>query len=151
MNQNMIKFIGVDGKYDYKILLPFEIKYPKEGIPKDAIVIKRWVYQIKEKLKFMRYMDNIKGIIPVTEHRGRWVNGEYYAHEYPDTRSRADGKARRVDFKDADGKLAYTAYEVVCLDKSLKVMDGYWDEFGGSRIYSGTGDEFTPFEKGLGE
>ena len=73
-----------------------------------------------------------------------------YAHEYPEGEEYADGKARRLKFKDASGAVVHQVYEVECLDKSKSVMDGYWEEAGGSRLYSGTGDEFTPFEKGLG-
>ena len=145
-----IKFIGVDGKYNFKTVLPFEVKRAAPGVLKDGMVLGLWLNEVNNRINEMKFLDNITEVIPVTEHVGKWVKGEYYAHEYPEGEEYADGKARRLKFKDASGAVVHQVYEVECLDKSKSVMDGYWEEAGGSRLYSGTGDEFTPFEKGLG-
>lgn len=148
-----IAFIGEHSKYNFKSVLPFEIKIKepngKEYL-KNTKLTSAWIKGIQSQIKDIKYLDDIINIIPVVEHAGKWVKGEYHAHEYPEGENYVDGKARKLKFKDVSGKVVHQVYEVKCLDKSKRVLDGYWEEAGVSSLYSGTGDQFIPFEKGLG-
>jgi len=61
---------------------------------------------------------------------GPWVKGLYFAHEY--NRS-VPGKIREISYNNG-----FSEYEVKCLDKSLIVMDGFWQEADSN----GCGDRF---------
>ena len=148
-----IKFIGESSKYNFKSVLPFNVKTKgatSKEILQNTKLTSAWVKEMLDRVEKVKGFDDVVTVTPVTEHAGKWVKGEYYAHEYPEGEAHVNGKARILKFKDASGAVVHQAYEVKCLDKSKSVMDGHWDEAGGSRLYSGTGDEFTPFEKGLG-
>lgn len=148
-----IKFIGESSKYNFKSVLPFNVK-TKGATDKEILqntkLTSAWVKGIQSEIKNMKHLDDVVNITPVVEHAGKWVKGEYHAHEYPEGENYVDGKARKLKFKDVSGVIVYEIYEVKCLDKSKRVIDGYWEEAGASRLNSGTGDHFTPFEKGLG-
>lgn len=77
---------------------------------------------------------------------GKWVHGEYYAHEYGMDEGYCPGRGRRIRYSNG-----YVEYEVQCLDDGKSVLDGMWDadDVGTSRIGNGCGDHFTPFEKGM--
>lgn len=73
----------------------------------------------------------------LTKPNTRWVQGEYYAHDYE---AFVAGRARLIkwtsDFK---------TLEVECLDKSKYVMDGVWDYSELGNIHdNGCGDKFYP-------
>lgn len=71
------------------------------------------------------------------QRKGKFVNGEYYAHEYD---RYTNGKARKLTWSDGT-----VEYEVHCLNRGLSVLDGIWEEYSNN----GCGDTFEPFEKGL--
>jgi hypothetical protein len=79
----------------------------------------------------------------VSVSNGKWINGEYYAHEYDEY---CEGRGRKVKYSNG-----YEEYEIQCLDSDKSVLDGMWDkdDIGSSRIGNGCGDHFTPFERGL--
>jgi len=65
----------------------------------------------------------------------KYYFGEYYAHEY-DKYTR--GKARRITWSNG-----LVEYEVKCLDKSLDVLDGFWEDLSGN----GCGDTFELLQR----
>lgn len=75
--------------------------------------------------------------------KGKWIEGEYYAHEYDEY---CEGRGRKISYSNG-----YAEYEIECLDKTKYVADGIWDkdDIGVSRIGNGCGDHFTPFSGGL--
>lgn len=75
--------------------------------------------------------------------KGKWIEGEYYAHEYD---AYCEGRGRKISYSNG-----FTEYEIQCLDKTKNVLDGMWDkdDIGVSRIGNGYGDHFTPFSRGL--
>ena len=79
----------------------------------------------------------------VISKKGKWVEGEYYAHEYDEY---CEGRGRKISYSNG-----YTEYEIQCLDKTKHVADGMWDkdDIGVSNIGNGCGDHFTPFSRGL--
>ena len=83
----------------------------------------------------------------VTSTKGKWVEGEYYAHEY-DAYCESRGRGRKISYSNG-----YVEYEIQCLDKTKRVADGIWDknDIGVSRIGNGSGDYFTPFSNVLFE
>ena len=80
----------------------------------------------------------LQSIEIVSSSHGKWVEGEYYAHEYDVFTA---GRARLVTYSNK-----FTECEVQCLDKSKKVLDGIWscDDGSDSRLENGCGDHFTP-------
>lgn len=81
----------------------------------------------------------------VTSKKGKWIEGEYYAHEYDEY---CEGRGRKISYSNG-----YVEYEIQCLDETKYVADGIWDknDIGVSVIGNGCGDHFTPFSKGLFE
>lgn len=79
----------------------------------------------------------------VVSKKGKWIEGEYYAHEYDEY---CEGRGRKISYSNG-----YAEYEIQCLDKTKYVADGMWDkdDIGVSTIGNGCGDHFTPFSKGL--
>ncbi len=79
----------------------------------------------------------------VVSKKGKWIEGEYYAHEYDEY---CEGRGRKISYSNG-----YAEYEIQCLDKTKYVADGMWDkdDIGVSIIGNGCGDHFTPFSKGL--
>lgn len=73
----------------------------------------------------------------------KWVQGEYYAHEYDQY---AEARARKIEYSSG-----YYEFEVQCLNKSLRVLDGLWDKNDAyePRLTNGCGDYFEPYQKGL--
>lgn len=80
----------------------------------------------------------------VTSKKRKWIDGEYYAHEYGEYDAYCDGRGRQIKYSNG-----YVEYEIQCLDKSKSVLDGIWDksDIGVSVIGNGCGDHFTPFSK----
>lgn len=68
--------------------------------------------------------------------KGRWIPGEYYAHEYDQY---VPGRGRKISYSHG-----FVEYEVECLDKSLRVLDGIFEDVGNSKIGNGCGDYFYP-------
>lgn len=68
----------------------------------------------------------------------RWVQGDYYAHEYDEY---VAGRARLLKWTDS-----FVELEVECLDKSKRVMDGIWEyeQTGSGTQNNGCGDKFHP-------
>lgn len=79
----------------------------------------------------------------VVSKKGKWIEGEYYAHEYDEY---CEGRGRKISYSNG-----YVEYEIQCLDETKHVADGMWDkdDIGVSIIGNGCGDHFTPFSKGL--
>jgi hypothetical protein len=71
----------------------------------------------------------------VEETMGAWIYGVYYAHEYDRF---VRGRGRRYSYGNG-----YAIYEIECLDKKLRVADGFWEEPSGN----GSGDTFQTEEE----
>lgn len=113
------------------------LQYIKENYPVSRLM--------QEFVRVQRGVENLECIHvePVTVIRGKWIRGEYYAHEYHDD-PYTTGKGRKVRYSNG-----YIEYEIKCTDFNKDVMDGMWDEASYSRISNGCGDHFTPYEEGL--
>ena len=72
---------------------------------------------------------------------GKWIQGEYFTHEYD---VYVLGRGRKLSYSNG-----YTEYQIECLNKSIEVADGIWDEAGCTRVYNGCGDYFVPYESGM--
>lgn len=66
----------------------------------------------------------------VEETIGPWIGGVYYAHEYEQF---VRGRGRRYSYSNG-----YVIYKIECLDETLMVADGFWEESSGN----GSGDTF---------
>ena len=88
-----------------------------------------------------RWGEKLESIEIVSSTHGKWIDGEYYAHEY---NAFAPGRARRITYSNR-----FIQCEVQCMDKSKDVCDGIWDldDPDSHRLESGTGDHFTPVQK----
>lgn len=139
-----IKFIG---NFAFgKMVIPYEMPI-RDAVIEQALQDSRAVKIMTEGV-MKRYLtdfpedkDDILDIYPVVSKNGKWVQGFYFAHEYDRD---VDGRARRIKFADGKGLLVHQVIEVECLDKTLIVMDGYWDDEGSGRIGNGAGDYFYP-------
>jgi hypothetical protein len=76
----------------------------------------------------------------VTDTKGKWVDGEYYAHEYGDS-GYCSGRGRITKYSNG-----FKECEVQCLDKSKSVADGLWEwsDTASGRVDNGCGDYFSP-------
>lgn len=129
-----------------KMVIPYEIPMPESSLHQ-ALQDSRFLKLATEGV-MKRYLTDfpedkvdILDIYPVASKEGKWVQGFYFAHEYDRD---VDGRARRIKFADGKGLLIHQVIEVECLDKTLNVMDGYWDDEGSGRIGNGSGDYFYP-------
>lgn len=77
--------------------------------------------------------------------KGKWVYGEYKAHEYDEERQYVSGKARLLIYYDETG-IIHQTIEVKCLEKDYVVLDGEW-EYSTGMLGNGFGDYFEPFGK----
>lgn len=79
----------------------------------------------------------------VTDTEGKWVDGEYYAHEYGDS-GYCSGKGRIIKYSNG-----FKECEVQCLDKSKTVGDGLWEwsDTASGRVNNGCGDHFQPDQR----
>lgn len=105
-------------------------------------IIKDIIDHLSETEEGKRYMDGIEYVHAeyVTVKKGKWVKGEYYAHEYGDEEGYVPGRARKLTYSNG-----FVRYEVQCLNKEFIVLDGFWEESDNN----GCGDQFTAFERGL--
>lgn len=100
--------------------------------------VKNFSLQVAKQYKIAE--ENIEAVGVTEVKLGKFVKGEYYAHEYDEY---ADGKARLIKYTDID----YVELEVECLDPRLNVLDGKWDYEGGGREGNGCGDYFEPYAR----
>lgn len=94
------------------------------------------ITSIREKMSSVGFGDiTISKLELVTASKGKWVYGDYYAHEYG---AYVNGRGRPVKYSNG-----YKEWEIECLDKSLAVLDGMWEVPTGN----GCGDTFQPLQK----
>lgn len=100
--------------------------------------VKNFSLQVAKKYKIDHDSIEATGVTEVKV--GKFVKGEYYAHEYDEY---ADGKARLIKYKD----VGVVELEVKCLDPKLRVLDGVWEYEGVGRQGNGCGDYFEAYER----
>lgn len=131
VNEKNIPVIKKNGKFSY-------LDYLKKTFTKEHI-IKSNNDALKERGNVPEYLllkeDEVEIAEPVMIYKKtKWIPGEYEAHEY---NKFVPGRGRQVMYTNG-----YSEYEIQCLDKKLKVADGYWEEF----TSNGMGDNFEPSE-----
>jgi hypothetical protein len=145
---NTLAVVITDTKFNYSRESGITYKYPKTysafelleqakthtsdqikaSIRKDLDVIFKSEFQKKMMLKDL---DDPKITFQLCcYYTSSWIQGEYYAHEYDKW---AFGRIRKIEYSNGN-----TAYQIECLDKTLSVMDGVWDD----PSNNGCGDRF---------
>lgn len=92
-----------------------------------------------EYTKDLHFKVEYKDLEWVTKTKGKWIKGEYEAHEYGEY---VEGRARLIKYSNG-----FKEVEVECLDPNKRVLDGMWEYDGTGTLGNGCGDYFTPFER----
>lgn len=135
--------------YIHKGILPIRVTYTIRQKISDKEILeyaqKNYTYdkmlkifnQCKKDLqnKIPSYNPEVIKLEMVMPTKGKWFSGEYYAHEYDQY---AEGRARKITYSNG-----YYEYEIECLDKSLNVLDGVWED----PYSNGCGDTFELWER----
>lgn len=113
--------------------------YAIEGIPLDmpGLVEKYYPNMMLAASSEVAYLGSgtIVECTLVEETVSPWFIGSYYAHEY---KLFVRGRGRSYNYGNG-----YVIYEIECLDKTLVVADGFWEEHSSN----GCGDTFQEEEK----
>lgn len=132
---------GKEKSFSIESILPSYYNVKKEKGKKESEVLEEYKKLIsREELIKIFESDRSKfGMTPILEAEHielvtgkatKFVQGLYYAHEYG---KHVEGRGRVWLYSNG-----YKEYEIQCLDKTLKVLDGFWEDSDNN----GCGDRF---------